>query len=143
MSHRSWQIASFVSLAFIAAVLAWAASEIIPRSRYGYAARRINAKIGLLGDRRPADVSEKVWEQCVAWASIAFCNVCASEGHTPYTEMSRLEHDLDEKVKGPVDVSTLKWIGERVAQTGPNGERYMVKMGWREQWERIFNAPSE
>jgi len=54
--------------------------------------------------------------------------------------MLRFEQDLDEKLKGRVDLKTLKWIGERAAQTGPNGERYMVYVKWREQWKDTLQA---
>ena len=143
MPDRARQIGCFAVLVLGAAVLIWAASEIIPKSRYGYGARRINEKICSLRERRPADVSTKLWEDGVAWASIAHCNICFSEEHTKYSEMLRFERDLDEKLKGSINLNTLKWIGERAAQTGPNGEQYMVKVKWREQWEGTVQAASE
>ena len=133
MPLQTRQIRCFTGLAIVVGVLSWAASEIIPKSRYGYAARRINAKISSLRERRPADVSEKLWDESVAWASIAHCNICFSEGHTKYSEMIRFEHDLDETLKSPVDLDTLKWIGERLEKTGPHGQQYFVKVGWWEQ----------
>jgi hypothetical protein len=110
----------------------WIASEIIPRSRYGYASERIRSKIASLRERRPADVDAKQWDECVGWAVTAHCNICFSEGHTSFQEMRRFEADLDEKLKGDVGPDTLKWTLDRLAATGPTGERYIVR--FREQW---------
>lgn len=137
---RGRRIGNIVLAVIVVGVLSWAVSEIIPKSRYGCAARRINEKICSLRERRPVAVSEKLWEDRVAWASIAHCNICFSEGHTKYSEMLRFENELDEKLKGPVDLDALNWIGERAAQTGPHGEQYMIKVKWREQWENIIQT---
>ena len=134
------QTGCFAVLVLVAGALAWSAAEIFPLSRYSLRSRRINEKICSLRDRRPADVSEKVWEECVAWASIAHCNICFSEGHTTYEAMLRYEEDLDEKLKGQVDLDTLKWIGERLEKTGPQGQQYFVKVKWWEQWESMLHA---
>ena len=103
----------------------------------------LNEKICSLRERRPADVSENFWNECVAWASIAHCNICFSEGHAKYSEMLRFEHDLDEKLKGPIDLNTLKWIGELAAQTGSNGERYMENVRWRHPWDDTLRAAGQ
>jgi hypothetical protein len=140
MPHVTRRIGCFAVLALVAAVFTWAASEIIPRSRYGHAAQRINKKICLLRERRPPDVSEKLWEDCVAWASTAHCNICFSEGHTKYEGMLRYGEDLDEKLKGEVDLDTLKWIGQRLEKTGPHGQQYFAKVKWWEQWQSTLRA---
>jgi hypothetical protein len=51
--------------------------------------------------------------------------------------MRQFENDLDAKLKEDVDIDTLKWIGERLAKTGPNGAQYFPKVRWWEQWEAI------
>src|SRR5262245_5625588 len=135
MSPRIRQICCLAALAMGAGVVVWIASEIIPRSRYGYASERIRSKIASLRQRRPADVDAKQWDECVDWAVTAHCNICFSEGHTSFQEMRRFEADLDEKREGPVDLNTLKWIGERLERTGPHGQQYFVKVRWWEEWE--------
>jgi hypothetical protein len=137
MQVRPGQIGCAAILLLGATFLAWAVVEIVPRSRYGYTARRINDKICALADRRPANVDANRWEDSVAWASIASCNILFSEDHTPYESMAQFETDLDAKLKEDVDIDTLKWIGERLAKTGPTGARYFPKVRWWEQWETI------
>ncbi len=43
---------------------------------------------------------------------------------------------VGEKLKEDVDLTTIEWIGERLAETGPHGQQYMKK--WREQWKRML-----
>ena len=50
--------------------------------------------------------------------------------------MCRFEEQLDEKLKGEVDLATIEWIGECLAETGPHGRQYMET--WRESWESIL-----
>ena len=118
--------------------LVWIASNAVPQMRYNQRSHRINEKIIALRERQPPNVSERLWTECVAWASIAHCNICFSEGHTSYEAMCRFEEQLDEKLQGEVDLDTIEWIGERLAETGPHGRQYMNK--WREQWKSMHEA---
>jgi hypothetical protein len=42
---------------------------------------------------------------------------------------------LDKKFEGDVDLGTVGWIGDRLAETGPHGQRYMAN--WKEQWKAL------
>lgn len=131
--------AAFLVLIGLSSAL-WLATEAYSLRRYNLQSRRINDTICTLRERKPPNVSEKLWEDCVAWASIAHCNVCFSESHTKYTAMLEYEKDLDDKLKGPVDLGTMKWIGERLEKTGPHGQQYFVKVNWWQQWEATLRA---
>ena len=137
MSPRIRQIGCLAALTIGAGVVVWIASEIIPRSRYGYTSERIRSKIASLRERRPADVDAKRWEDSVGWATTASCNILFSEEHTPYESMRQFENDLDAKLREDVNIDTLKWIGERLGKTGPHGARYFPTVQWWEQWEAI------
>jgi hypothetical protein len=113
--------------------LLWMASVVVPLARYNQRSQRINGKINSLELRRPANVSVESWRNCIAWASIAHCNICFSEEHTTYEAMCRFEEQLDNKLKGDVDQNTIAWIGDRLTETGPHGQQYMTK--WWEQWK--------
>ncbi|MHB0960503.1 MAG: hypothetical protein ACYC0X_31130 [Pirellulaceae bacterium] len=102
-------------------------------ARYNRRSHRINEKICSLQERRPANVTAESWRDCVAWASIAHCNICFSEEHTSYEAMCRFEVLLDDKLQEEIDLNTFVWIGDRLAETGPHGQRYMAK--WWEQWK--------
>src|SRR5690606_17197993 len=89
-----------VVLAFTFVVLVWTVLRIAPTIRYNQRSYRINQKIWALEARRPPEISEKMWSECIAWASIAHGNICFSEGHTSYQAMCKFEKQLDEKLKG-------------------------------------------
>ena len=101
-------------------------------ARYNHCSLRIRQKIEALNDRRPAAVNPKLWEESVGWLVTAHCNICFSEESTSYEAMCQFEEQLDEKLKGDVDLGTIEWIGDRLAETGPNGQRYMKN--WKIQW---------
>lgn len=117
-------------------VVVWVAWTAIPQMRYNQRSRRINQKIIALETQRPPDVTADLWDECNTWASIAHGKICFSEYHASYEAMSRFEQQLDEKLAENVDLSTIVWIGERLAETGPHGQQYMKK--WREQWKNML-----
>jgi hypothetical protein len=140
MSHRTRQIGYLAALIVGICVVTWIASEIVPRSRYGYTSRRITEKIRSLRDRKPADVDAALWNECVDWAVSAHGNTCFSEEHTSYAEMHRFETELDEQLKRDVGPNTLRWVFDRLEATGPAGKRYIAK--FRDQWTDSLNAIS-
>jgi hypothetical protein len=126
----------FFLLAILAiGLLAWIGSKAIPLYRYNQRSYRIREKIWALNERRPATVSPRLWKESVGWAVTAHCNVCFSEEHASYEAMCQFEERLDEKLKGDVNLGTIEWIGDRLAETGPHGQRYMGY--WREQWKAL------
>jgi hypothetical protein len=130
------------TLIVVVGLLVWIAPKWVARNKYIHCSRRINEKIKSLDERRPATIDPRLWDDCVAWASIAHCNICFSEEHASYEAMCRFEGQLDQKLKGEVDLATIEWIGDRLAETGPHGQRYM--RDWREQWKaRIQQAQEE
>lgn len=137
MSTRS-QALLFVALLMVAASLSGPASKFVSEVQHNQRIRQINDKIVALESRRPADVSPELWSKCIAWASIAHCNICFSKQHTGYEAMCEYEKELDEKLKGDIDLSTIRWIGERLSETGPHGLSYMTtRMHWFDQWNQI------
>ena len=119
----------------------WVACHIIPVMRYNRQSSRINHKIFALVARKPDGINTRMWEECVAWASIAHGNICFSEQHASYQAVQKFEKQLDEKPKAEVDLSTIEWIGKRLEETGPNGHRYMnTSIKWWSQWKGILEA---
>jgi hypothetical protein len=134
MRHK--QLIGCLPLLLIGVGLAiWVGSKGVLVARYHRYSQRVSQKIEALDDRRPAAVSPELWEECVAWAVTAHCNICFSEENTSYEDMCRFEEQLDEKLKGDVDLGTIEWIGDRLAETGPHGQRYMTN--WKIQWNAL------
>lgn len=113
-------------LAFLA--IACCVGAIAPKYRYSHRYHRILNKLQALQEQRPEGVDAQSWNECTAWASIGFANICFSKPHTSYEAMSRFEDQLDEKLKEKVDLATIAWIGDRLAETGPHGWAVHAKM---------------
>ena len=115
--------------------LVWSVPRWVSLTRHVHCSQRIIKKIRSLEERRSATVSPRLWEECVGWAVTAHCNVCFSEEHASYEAMCRFEEQLDERLKEEIDLGTIEWIGDRLAETGPHGQQYMAN--WREQWKAL------
>lgn len=134
---KTTKIGCLILLVVGIGMFVWIVSNAVPLMKYSQRSRRINDTIRSLEQRRPANVDAELWQECIAWASTAHGNICFSEGHTSYSSMCRFEEQLDEKLKEEVDIDTIEWIGERLAETGPNGQQYMTK--WQKQWQAILD----
>ena len=113
----------FVLVGAAAAVFAVFAAflRITEYSRYQRAGAVV---VESLAGRRPANVSQKTWDDATGWAITAYHNVCFSEGHVPLPELHAFIRDVDAKFDGPVDLNTVDWIWTRLASTGRHGKQY-------------------
>jgi len=90
--------------------------------------QRIGAElIGSLNERRPESVPTKTWDDATGWAITAYHNVCFSETHVTFDELVRFNHDAKMKLAGNVHLISIDWVWERLAETGPHGQRYFEK----------------
>jgi hypothetical protein len=136
MRIRHKQLIGFLPLLILGiGLLAWFGPKAISMARYNHCSLRIRQKIEALDGRRPAAVKPKLWEESVGWLATAHCNICFSEEHASYEAMCRFEKQLDEKLKVDVDLGTIEWIGDRLAETGTHGQRYMTD--WKIQWNAL------
>jgi hypothetical protein len=116
---------AMLAVAILAVLLAY---FLVPLGRltvYHRVQREMDAAIRALEYRVPPGVSPAVWECAWGWTSTAYGNVCFSEEHVSTEELYRLRKDLMPKLQGPVDLQTLVWVWDRLAQTGPHGRRYV------------------
>jgi hypothetical protein len=140
--RRRTLLLGLLAVVLVGGPLTWFLWNAVPMMRYIQRSRRIiNQKIIALEGRRPANVAPELWSECVAWASIAYCNTCFSEEHASYQAMCRFEQQLDEKLKGDVDLTTFVWIADRLAETGPRGKEYISR--WREQLNRSLQQAGQ
>ena len=91
-----------------------------------------------LRDRRPPDVSRDTWEWATGWAITAYLNVCFSTKHVSLEEMKKFRADLEDQLRGPVNLITIDWIWYRLGQTGPHGLSY--QQSFESQYRVIFGA---
>jgi hypothetical protein len=77
-----------------------------------------------LEKRRPLDVSPHVWASAVWWIDTACANVFTHPRYTPTDEVRRFRIDFENRIQGPVDLKTIDWAWERIAETGDMGKEY-------------------
>lgn len=136
--RRRLLVGGGLTVVLVLAALAWVAISINPVRQYNQAVRRISQKLSDLDQRRPADVSPLVWRESVSWGGTAFVNIGFSESHTPYAEMLRFEHDLDERLAQPVDLGFFEWLWTRLGETGPHGADYVARH--KSNWDELVQA---
>ena len=113
--------ATFVFLTWVA-VRTWQLERYYHEQSSGH-----ELLVQLKRDRRPENLDSKVWEEAVGWAITAHANVCFSESHVPIDELRRFRADLEKRLDGEVDLATVDWIWQRLAETGPHGRQYREK----------------
>lgn len=87
--------------------------------------RRMGHELVLqLRDRQPADVNQDTWNWATTWAVNAYGNVCYSPEAVSIDELKQFRADLEEQLRGPVDLATVDWIWNRLGRTGPYGLSY-------------------
>jgi hypothetical protein len=91
---------------------------------YHYEQRATLELMRQLRDRRPVGVDADRWEYASGWAITAYCNICFSPGYVPLDELKRFRTELEERLREPVDLTTIDWVWERLGKTGAHGQKY-------------------
>jgi hypothetical protein len=129
-----------VAVAFVAVWLGFCIVPVWRQAEFHRLARQIDEPIRKLRATRPYEVSPSVWECAHNWTITAYCNVCFSPGHVRTEEMYRLREDVRRKLEGEINLDTLEWIWDRLAQTGPHGKRYVER--FRPRFQECFPKPA-
>lgn len=87
---------------------------------------------------QPTDPNIKpaVWDCARSWTLKAYSNVTNSPDLVSTTEMYRLRDDLGRRLEGDIDLDTLAWLWDRLAETGHFGKEYNDR--FRPQFEECF-----
>jgi hypothetical protein len=103
-------------------------------SLFVYAHERSEAYdlVAQLPERRPEKVDTEAWEVATSWAITAYANVCFSAEHVPIDELRRFRVDVEKRLAADVDLMTIDWIWQRLAETGSHGQQY------RNRFEPIY-----
>jgi hypothetical protein len=121
--RTAWPFVTGIAAAGLLGV-AFLAVQIWPQ--YVYAQERTAAYnvVAQLLDRRPDGVPAPVWDVAATWAATAYANVCFSADHVPIDELRRFRADVEQRLAGQVDLATIEWLWQRLAETGPTGQQY-------------------
>lgn len=76
----------------------------------------IRTSINAFRARRPADVPEAQWEEAVSWTANVVVQDFFTPNDTEYPGLVRLSSGLEERLKGPVDLTTLQWVWDQCAE---------------------------
>ena len=89
-------------------------------------------------DRCPPDVDQVYWDDACQTVQIAFTNVVYS-AVVSLKETRRLRSEIEDRDKRPITVETFEWLLMRLAQTGPQGNKYITRMQpwWEESLDRV------
>jgi hypothetical protein len=124
---RRWHQYSLRSLlvfvTLCAAFLSWFGWWYRTRTELDARDRQILAVIGSLKDNRPPTMTKSQWDNTVTWTECLEGNsLLPFEANLD--DLRRFHRELKEKTKGEVDMTTILWIWDRVAQLTPSGKRY-------------------
>jgi hypothetical protein len=85
--------------------------------------RQIEASIFSLDSKCPPSVRKDQWEIAVEWTGHLTGNSLLPE-EGDLGDLRRFQRQLEEKMRGDVDMTTIFWIWDRHAQLTPAGKRY-------------------
>jgi hypothetical protein len=89
-----------------------------------------------LENRMPSGVHRSRWKSAVRLTAFAHFNAFHLWHPPPIEEAYRLRAELMPKLRDPVDMQTLAWIWDRVAQTSVDGKDVTVRLG--SEFQRCF-----
>jgi hypothetical protein len=119
--YRLRTLLLFILIASIGLGLcSWFYQTWLERPRIG---RQINATINALARKRPPTMTRGQWGSAVAWTSNLHGNSLLFS-QAKIEDLRRFHNELEERVTGPVDMTTILWIWDRYASLTEAGERY-------------------
>ncbi len=114
-------------VAALCALLVLPAQWIYQVVNYAKEQRRAADVVESLVDRRPSGTSSTEWDVASEWAVTAYHNVCFSADHVRLDELRRFRVDVEAKCspQAEIRITTIDWIWQRLAETGPHGKQYV------------------
>jgi hypothetical protein len=118
---KLWHVILLVLV--VAGIVFWF-PKIEQNRRHSLFCDRVHFQFLSLAKKRPLNVSRQQWEGVVAHTINAWANCLTFTKNIPPAEMDRFEHELHQRVQGPVDLATIDWIWDEVVRLTPNGQSY-------------------
>lgn len=135
--RSTWLLVTGVLAAVLLGV-AFLAFRVLPLLVYAQERTAAYEAVAQLPDRRPDGVDAQVWKVATSWAITAYANVCFSEGYVPIDELRSFRVDVEQRMAGNVNLATIDWIWERLAETGPHGQEYRNR--FKPQYRESLNT---
>ena len=123
---RRFRLRSLLILAFFGvALLAAYRFVLVPYFRFGETRDRIQESVQELAQHRPDGVSKRQWDHVVGWTGVAVCNVFPMPSYvTDEQQYYNFADELERRLQGKIEMSTIDWIWDRFEELGKNGQSY-------------------
>ena len=96
------------------------------RCKRGY--QRVSVTVESLAGRCPSGIAQQQWDNYVGWTQNAVGNCLTSPSYIrDEPRLHRFADELEKKLQGDVDVSTIDWIWDEIEQISTHGESYSEK----------------
>jgi hypothetical protein len=129
--------------AIVAIVVLGIAFVVFPQMRHVHNCQRVEADVRALALKRPADVTRDQWQYMVGWTINDVGNCLASPRYADSGKLAQFANELHLRCAGKIDVSTIDWIWDQIAEMSPNyGKPYSDKYRPTTP-ERLEQAPYE
>jgi hypothetical protein len=118
---RSLLVVVFLGMALLAAYC----FVLVPYFRFGETRDRIEGSVRELAQHRPDGVSKRQWSYVVGWTGVAVGNVffvpSSVKDEQRYYDFA---DELERRLQGRVEMSTIDWIWDRYEELGEHGRSY-------------------
>lgn len=95
-----------------------------PAMRHAEFCRATKAEFASLAKKRPPTVTRKQWENVVAWTLNAHGNCITIARNMPQADRDQFLAELQERLRGPVDLATIDWIWDELVRLTSGGRSY-------------------
>lgn len=89
--------------------------------------RQTRDKIESLTARCPAGVPPKQWQNALSWTANLIGQEYSSPVDSDPDSLKQLYQALDDRIKGPVDLTTLQWVWDQCEKAPRAGAEYAIK----------------
>lgn len=125
LPQRGWWFRALATTAIVLTAslivgAVWIDHTVLKPHRIG---RQIEQQIDSLAKRRPAEMTKEQWTSAVAWTRNLHGNSLISFQCDSAT-LSDFRDRLEERLAGPVDMTTILWIWDEYARVCPGGAKY-------------------
>jgi len=95
--------------------------------KHGSLSTQVREKIQSLKSKRPPDVPADQWDRAVDWTTNLIAQVYFAPDKGDPDSLQHMCESLDQKIKGPVGLTTLQWVWEQCEKAPRRGAEYAIR----------------
>ena len=146
MTRIHWTVCGAVAVCLGAGLAFWCFA-LGPMYSHQKWSKRVRADIYSLADKRPPEINRGQWEFAIGWTINLHANCATSYTWVDRREMEPFADELERRIRGPVDMSTIEWIWDEYVRITRHGREYSDRYrpsrseGWQRATEGWFGIP--